>query len=69
MNAVEAFLEHEQLHRRGRVKEVGSPTGPVMGFLPPVTIPGMTPVMGAVPGLGQHTEAILAELGLAEPKP
>jgi crotonobetainyl-CoA:carnitine CoA-transferase CaiB-like acyl-CoA transferase len=69
MNVVEAFLEHEQLHRRGRVKEVGSPTGPVMGFLPPVTIPGVTPVMGEVPGIGQHTDAILAELGRAAPKP
>ena len=64
MNTVEAFLEHPQLHERGRVHKVGSPSGPVTSFLPALTIPGMTPVMGPVPAVGEHTDAILAELGL-----
>jgi crotonobetainyl-CoA:carnitine CoA-transferase CaiB-like acyl-CoA transferase len=67
MNTVEAFLEHPQLHERKRVRKVGSPHGPVTSFLPAVTIPGTTPVMGPVPAVGEHTKAILAELGLGEP--
>jgi crotonobetainyl-CoA:carnitine CoA-transferase CaiB-like acyl-CoA transferase len=64
MNTVEAFLEHPQLHERQRVQKVGSPCGPLTSFLPAVTIPGTTPVMGPVPAVGEHTKAILAELGL-----
>jgi len=66
MNTVETFLRHPQLHARGRVGEVGSPNGPLMSFLPAITIPGVTPVMGDIPAVGAHTEAILAELGLLE---
>jgi itaconate CoA-transferase len=58
-------LAHEHLHARGRVRKVGFSGGPVTSFLPAVTIPGMEPVMGPVPGVGEHTQAILAELGLA----
>ena len=42
-----------------------SPGGPVRALLPPVTVPGREPAMGAVPALGQHTAAIRAELGFA----
>ena len=66
MNTVEGFLEHPQLHARDRIHEVGSPNGPLMSFLPAITIPGMTPVMGDIPAVGEHTEAILAEFGLRE---
>ena len=66
MNTVEAFLGHPQLHARDRVQEVGSPNGPLMSFLPAITIPGVTPVMGDIPAAGEHTDAILAELGLME---
>lgn len=66
MNTVESFLEHEQLHARDRVKKVGSPRGPLTSFLPPVTIPGLAPVMGPVPAVGEHTDSILAELGLLQ---
>ena len=37
-----------------------------MSFLPAITIPGVDPVMGAIPAVGEHTDAILAELGLPE---
>ena len=30
------------------------------------TIPGVTPVMGDIPAVGEHTDAILAEFGLLE---
>ncbi len=66
MNTVEAFLRHPQLHARGRIGEVGSPNGTQMSFLPAITIPGVTPVMGDIPAVGQHTEAILAEIGVPE---
>jgi itaconate CoA-transferase len=66
MNNVESFLEHPQLHSRGRVHKVGSPNGPLMSFLPAITVSGVTPVMGDVPAVGEHTDAILAELGLLE---
>jgi itaconate CoA-transferase len=66
MNTVETFLGHPQLHARDRVQAVGSPNGPLMSFLPAITIPGVTPVMGDIPAVGEHTEAILTELGLLE---
>jgi crotonobetainyl-CoA:carnitine CoA-transferase CaiB-like acyl-CoA transferase len=66
MNTVENFLEHPQLHARDRVRKVGSPNGPLMSFLPAITIPGVTPVMGDIPAIGEHTDAILGELGLSE---
>ncbi len=66
LNSVEAFLQHEQLHARSRVQSVGSPCGPVMSFLPALTIPDVAPRMDPVPDVGQHNEAILSELGLAK---
>jgi crotonobetainyl-CoA:carnitine CoA-transferase CaiB-like acyl-CoA transferase len=66
MNTVETFLRHPQLHARDRVQTVGSPNGPLMSFLPAITIPGVSPVMGDIPAVGEHTDAILTELGLLE---
>jgi hypothetical protein len=37
-----------------------------MSFLPAITIPGVAPVMGDIPAVGAHTDAILAELCLLE---
>lgn len=68
MNTVESFLDHPQLHARGRVRQVDSPNGPLMSFLPAITIPGTAPVMGRIPAVGEHTETIMAELGLRETK-
>jgi crotonobetainyl-CoA:carnitine CoA-transferase CaiB-like acyl-CoA transferase len=59
------FAAHPQLAARERWREVDSPGGPVRALLPPVTVPGREPAMGAIPAAGQHTAAILAELGLA----
>jgi itaconate CoA-transferase len=66
MNTVEAFLKHPQLHSRDRVRKVGSPNGQLTSFLPAITIPGVSPVMGDIPAVGEHTQAILAELGLSQ---
>lgn len=63
MNTVEEFLAHPQLSARGRWQEIDSPVGPLRALIPPVTMENIQPLMGAVPALGQHTEAILKELG------
>ncbi len=60
------FAAHPQLAARNRWREVDSPGGPVRALLPPVSVAGREAAMGAVPALGQHTAAILAELGLDE---
>jgi crotonobetainyl-CoA:carnitine CoA-transferase CaiB-like acyl-CoA transferase len=65
MNTVANFLEHPQLSSRDRWREIGSPAGPLSALRPPVDIDGVDPAMGAVPALGEHTAAILAELGVA----
>ncbi len=56
--------QHEQLAARGRWREVATPAGPVPTLLPPGTWDDGDPRLDAVPGLGQHTDAILGELGL-----
>jgi itaconate CoA-transferase len=58
------FAAHPQLAARDRWRDIGTPAGPVRALLPPVTVSGRESAMGDVPGLGQHTAAILAELGL-----
>jgi len=63
-NTVAEFLEHPQLTGRDCRREVGSPAGPVRVTVPPVRMDGVEPAMGDVPALGQHTDAILAELGV-----
>ena len=55
------FAAHPQLEARDRWREADTPAGPVRTLLPPVTMPGRPAAMGAVPALGQHTEAVLAE--------
>ena len=39
------------------------PGGPVRALLPPATMPGVPSRMDPVPALGEHTDAILSELG------
>ncbi|MBV8703088.1 MAG: CoA transferase, partial [Acetobacteraceae bacterium] len=65
LNDARALWEHEQLAARGRWREIDSPAGRLRALLPPVTFADTEAVMGAVPALGQHTDAILAELGYA----
>jgi crotonobetainyl-CoA:carnitine CoA-transferase CaiB-like acyl-CoA transferase len=58
---------HPQLAARNRWRDVATPAGQVRALLPPVTMAGRELAMGSVPALGQHTAAILAELGF-EPR-
>jgi len=59
------FAAHPQLTARDRWRSVDSPAGPIPAMLPPLTLGGRAPVMGAIPALGQHTHKILAELGVS----
>jgi crotonobetainyl-CoA:carnitine CoA-transferase CaiB-like acyl-CoA transferase len=56
--------QHEQLAARGRWREVGTPAGPVPTLLPPGSWTDGDPQLNAVPAVGQHTDAVLAELGV-----
>ncbi|MFJ9564041.1 CaiB/BaiF CoA transferase family protein [Streptomyces fuscichromogenes] len=66
-NTTKDVLAHEQLTARERWREIGTPSGPVPALLPPPVIAGYDPPMGSVPALGEHTDAVLAELGFAAP--
>lgn len=56
-------LAHPQLTARDRFADVVTPGGPIRATLPPITVPGRAPRMDPVPALGEHTDAVLAELG------
>jgi len=65
-NVPSEVVVHPQLTARDRWRTVGTSKGDIPALLPPPVIAGYDPPMGAVPGLGQHTDAVLAELGLGE---
>ncbi|NJN83066.1 MAG: CoA transferase [Caldilineaceae bacterium] len=57
------FLDHPQLHARDRWRTVGSSVGPLPALLPAATIEAVEPVFDPLPTVGEHTVAILEELG------
>lgn len=59
------FSSHPQLIERDRWREVGSPAGPVRSLIPPATFRTTGSRMDLVPALGERTERILSELGMA----
>ncbi len=63
MNDMQDVWDHPQLQARGRWTEVDTPTGPIPALLPPGGTDAFRARMDAVPGLGQHTDSILTELG------
>jgi itaconate CoA-transferase len=63
-NRPSEVLVHPQLTARDRWRQVETPAGPIQALLPPPVIAGYQAPMGAVPGLGQHTDSVLAELGI-----
>ena len=65
VNTLAEVWQHPQLAARQRWREIESPAGPLPALLPPGSWDdGDGPRMDAVPALGEHTAAILGELGL-----
>jgi itaconate CoA-transferase len=64
-NLPSEVVAHPQLAARDRWRQVGSEKGDFPALLPPPVIAGYEAPMGAVPGLGEHTDAILGELGMS----
>jgi len=64
-NLPSEVLVHPQLSARDRWRTVQTSAGPIKAILPPPIIDGYEQPMGPVPGLGEHTDAVLAELGLS----
>jgi len=63
MNDMHEVWSHPQLAARHRWVSVGSVAGDIPALLPPGLPTAFEPRMDPVPSLGEHTEAILAELG------
>ncbi|AWK71082.1 formyl-CoA transferase [Rhodococcus oxybenzonivorans] len=65
-NLPSEVLGHPQLTTRDRWRQIETPAGPIPSLLPPPIIAGYDPPMAAVPGLGEHTDSVLTEFGIAE---
>ncbi len=65
LNDAHDLWQHPQLQARNRWKDVVTEAGTIQALLPPATLSSGEALMGAVPSLGEHTDAILAELGIA----
>jgi len=64
LNSVGDLLAHPQLEHRWA--EVPSPAGPIRTLPSPVSTGGAEPALGPIPAVGEHTDAILGELGLTD---
>ncbi|MCV7153618.1 CaiB/BaiF CoA transferase family protein [Mycolicibacterium pyrenivorans] len=63
-NVPSEVVVHPQLTARDRWRTVATPRGDIQALRPPPVISDFEQPMGAVPGLGQHTDAVLGELGV-----
>jgi itaconate CoA-transferase len=63
LNTPEDVWAHPQLQARERWRDVDTPAGVIPALLPPSTFPGFEARMDPVPHVGEHTHAILRELG------
>jgi itaconate CoA-transferase len=63
MNDMREVWEHAQLQARQRWMDVDSPVGKIKAMLPPGMPESFEPRMDPIPAIGQHTDAILGELG------
>ncbi len=66
LNTLQEFWDHPQLAARNRWREVASPAGALRALVPPAMPDGVEPRMDPIPAVGEHTRAILAELGFGE---
>ena len=63
VNDMQGLWNHPQLRARDAWREIDSPVGRLPALLPPARSNAYAPRMDAVPGLGEHTDSLLAELG------
>jgi itaconate CoA-transferase len=63
MNDMGEVWQHAQLAARKRWTTVGSPAGPIPALIPPAMMHDVAPRMDPIPALGEHSGAILRELG------
>jgi itaconate CoA-transferase len=63
MNDMQQVWEHAQLAARNRWAEVDTPVGKIKAMMPPGMPASFEPRMDPVPDVGEHTDAILTELG------
>jgi crotonobetainyl-CoA:carnitine CoA-transferase CaiB-like acyl-CoA transferase len=66
LNDMEGLWKHEQLRARHRWTEVDTPNGPIPALLPPGLNDSYDYRMDSIPAVGEHTDSILKELGIAE---
>ena len=64
LNDMHGLWKHEQLQARNRWAQVDTSAGSIPALLPPGLNNSYEYRMDAVPAVGQHTEAILHEIGL-----
>lgn len=62
-NEVTDLIRHPQLSERDRWRTVDSPVGPIAALRPPAIMHGLGERFDPIPAVGEHTDAILAELG------
>ena len=65
LNDMREFWAHPQLKARSRWAKVGSPAGELDMLKPAVNLSACEPRLDPVPALGEHSRAILSELGYA----
>jgi crotonobetainyl-CoA:carnitine CoA-transferase CaiB-like acyl-CoA transferase len=63
MNSMAELWAHPQLQARDRWRSVGTPAGDIPALLPPGRVSSFDYRMDPVPAVGQHSDAILRELG------
>ena len=66
MNDMAGLWAHPQLKSRDRWRDVGSPVGMLPALLPPGRNSAFDYRMDPIPKVGEHTDAILQELGLSK---
>lgn len=67
MNDMRQVWEHAQLAARNRWVEVDTPNGKILAMRPPGMPEEFNARMDPIPAVGEHTEAILAEIGYSRP--
>lgn len=62
-NEIADLIAHPQLSERDRWRQVDTPVGPIAALRPPAIIDGLGERFDPIPAVGEHTIAILRELG------